>query len=665
MTWFRFDWAPRQAAIIQSVRGVNYSSSPLLAARTPPLRSRIVLMLLSLGFVVLVVRALFIQVIDTDFYLERGAERYASTMKLPASRGRVLDRNGQILAVSIRAPTIALDPVTFAKDAKPGQPEDLARLLGSSLPELQARIRQAQREAAKEAAERQKAKLLRQAASAPAPEAQALRQAADGVQADESKIRYVVLRRQMDADVADRIAQLRIPGLVIVPDYLRRYPEGEAAAHLVGFTSVLGEGQEGIELKFEEQLKGEAGSRGVLRDRLGRVVEDLGEPVEPRNGQDISLTIDSKVQALAYQRLRDAVLDHRAKAGSVVVLDAQSGDILALANYPSFQPEERRNLTGAQLRNRAITDVFEPGSTVKPFVVTLGLEKGVVSPDTVLDTVPFRVNNLLVNDGEHGRPSMSVAQVVQRSSNVGTVRIAQKLDDRDMGEMFRALGFGQRPKIGFPGAVAGRLRPWEKWRPTEKATMSYGYGLSVSLLQIARAYTALARDGELAPLSLIKKNDNKKNDEDTAADPNSGTTQEKPVRIFQPEAARAMRAMLRGTVGPEGTAPKAQPIGYTAGGKTGTAQAYDENTGYSRARHRAWFAGIAPIHTPRVVVAVMIDEPTGEYYGGLVAAPVFKVVVEQALRSLGVPPDLEIPPTTARGVAQAGPAAAPLTRSTP
>lgn len=564
-----------------SVRGVNYSSSPLLASKTPPWRSRFLVMLVGIGFMALAGRALYVQVIESDFFQKKGEERFASTVQLPASRGRILDRNGQILAISVNAPTVSANPRQFK--ASDEQKRALVSLLRMPLKEFNAKL------------------------------------ADDGA--------YVVLKRQIDDGVAQQIKALRIKGLHIEPGYIRRYPENEAAAHVVGFTDIEDKGQEGVELTFQRQLQGTTGSRGVVKDRLGRVVEELGEPVVPRDGRDVQLTIDSKVQALAYQRIRDAVQQHKAKAGSVVVLDAQSGEILALANYPSYLPGERRNLTGAQLRNRAITDVFEPGSTVKPFITAKALENGLVRPETVIDGHPFRVGPLLVNDGNHGADAFTVAQVVQKSSNVGTVRLAQRLDNKEMGEMYAALGFGVKPQIGFPGAATGKLRPWKTWKPVEKATMSYGYGLSASLLQIARAYTALARDGELAPLTLIK-----------------GEEALPSVRVFQPETARTMRKLMRGTVSKEGTAPLAQPIGYSAGGKTGTAEK-QEGRGYNSDKHRAWFSGISPIDNPRVVVAVMIDEPTGVYFGGLVAAPVFKVVVEQALRSLGVPPDLEMPAT--------------------
>ena len=579
----------RRSSSVNAVRGVNYSTSPLLASKTPPWRSRFLVMMVGLGFLALAGRALHVQVIESEFFQKKGEERYASTIQLPASRGRILDRNGQILAISINAPTISVNPQHFK--ASDEQKRALVSLLRMPLKEFDAKL-------------------------------------ADGGA-------YVVLRRQIDDGVAQQIKALRVKGLTIEPGYIRRYPENEAAAHVVGFTDIEDKGQEGIEFAFQRQLQGHTGSRGVVKDRLGRIVEELGEPVDPHDGRDVQLTIDSQIQALAYQRIRDAVQEHKAKAGSVVVLDAQSGEILALANYPSYLPGERRNLTGAQLRNRAITDVFEPGSTVKPFIVSMALEKGFVRPDTVLDTHPFKVGPLLVNDGSHSHDALTVAQVIQKSSNVGTVKMSQRLDNKEMGEMLASLGFGTKPQIGFPGAATGKLRPWKTWKPVEKATMSYGYGLSASLLQIARAYTALARDGELAPLTLIK-----------------GEQALPAVRIFEPETARTMRQLLRGTVSAEGTAPLAQPVGYSAGGKTGTAEK-QEGRGYNSDKHRAWFSGISPIDNPRVVVAVMIDEPTGVYFGGLVAAPVFKTVVEQTLRTLGVQPDMEVKPPVVAAKANA------------
>jgi len=576
-------------AAAQSVRGVNYSTSPLLASKTPPWRSRFLVLLVGVAFSVLIGRALYVQVLRADFFQKQGEQRYASTLNLPANRGRIVDRHGQILAVSVNAPTVAVNPQQFK--AEPDQKRALGTLLRMPLRELDTKL-------------------------------------ADGGA-------YTVLRRQVDDGAVQQIRQLKIKGLQIEPGYLRRYPESEAAAHVVGFTDLEDKGQEGIELTFQRQLQGHGGSRGIVKDRLGRIVEEIGDPVDPRDGRDVELTIDSQVQALAYQRIRDAVTAHKAKAGSVVVLDAQSGEILALANYPSYVPGDRRNLSGGQLRNRAITDVFEPGSTVKPFVVGRALEEGLIRPETVIDTHPFKIGPLTVNDGEHGHPALTVSQVIQKSSNVGTVKISQKLDARTMGELYQSLGFGAKPQIGFPGAATGRLRPWKSWLPVEKATMAYGYGLSASLLQIARAYTAIARDGEMAPVTLIK-----------GGEPLPAT------RIFKPETARTLRTMMRGTVSKDGTAPLAQPMGYSAGGKTGTAEKM-EGRGYNSHKYRAWFSGFSPVDNPRVVVAVMLDEPTGVYYGGMVAAPVFKVVVEQALRTLGVPPDLEVKPQVMAQATQA------------
>jgi cell division protein FtsI (penicillin-binding protein 3) len=366
----------------------------------------------------------------------------------------------------------------------------------------------------------------------------------------------------------------------------------------------------------------------VVKDRLGRVVEAIGDQVDPAHGLDITLAVDAKVQFFAYQRVRDAVAEHKAKAGSVVVLDAQSGEVLALANYPSFNPAERRNLTGAQLRNRALTDTFEPGSTMKPFVVAWALESGRVTPTTPIQTAPgsITITGSTIRDA-HPHGVLTVAEVIQKSSNVGTVKLAMQMDRREMWELYSQVGFGQKPQLQFPGAVTGRLRPYKSWRPIEQATMSYGYGLSTSLFQLARAYTVFARDGDVIPASMLQQ---------TA--PPTG------LRVIKPETARAVREMLRLAAGPGGTAPKAQTIGYSVGGKTGTAHK-QEGKAYTTDKYRAWFVGMAPIENPRIIVAVMIDEPNnGVHYGGDVAAPVFSQVVQQTLRMMGVAPDLDVRP---------------------
>jgi cell division protein FtsI (penicillin-binding protein 3) len=440
--------------------------------------------------------------------------------------------------------------------------------------------------------------------------------------------KFAWLARQVDEAQWERVKALRLAGIHASPEYRRRYPEGEAAAHLVGFTNVEDRGQEGIELAFQAELQGRTGSREVVRDRLGQIVEDMREPVDAVHGRDIQLAADAKIQAYAYQRIRDAVAEHKAAAGSVVVLDVATGEVLALANYPSFDPANRRNLSGAQLRNRALTDTFEPGSTMKPFIAAWALETGRVKPATMIQTAPghLTITGSTIRDA-HPHGALTVAEVVQKSSNVGTVKMAMQMDRKEMWELYSQVGFGQKPQLQFPGAVTGRLRPYKTWRPIEQATMSYGYGLSTSLFQLARAYTAFAHDGEVMALSVLK--------------------QDAPVgalRVFKPETARAVREMLRLAAGPGGTAPKAQALGYSVGGKTGTAHK-QEGKGYATDKYRAWFVGLAPVDNPRIVVAVMVDEPrNGKHYGGDVAAPVFSLVVQQALRTLGVAPDLEVAP---------------------
>jgi cell division protein FtsI (penicillin-binding protein 3) len=347
------------------------------------------------------------------------------------------------------------------------------------------------------------------------------------------------------------------------------------------------------------------------------------------DGRDLQLSIDSKVQFFAYQQLRDAVLEHKAKAGSVVVLDAQSGEVLALANYPSYSPAKRQNLSGAQLRNRALTDTFEPGSTMKPFVAALALEKGLVTPTTTIQTAPGRltIGGSTISDA-HPHGVLTVNEIIQKSSNVGTVKMAMQMQPREMWEMYSHVGFGQKPQLPFPGAVSGRLRAYKGWRPIEQATMSYGYGLSVSLFQLAQAYSVFARDGELVPVTLLK----------ATQDSVTG------VRVMQERHAQAVRSMLHLVTGPGGTAPKAQTMGYSVGGKTGTAHK-QEGRGYADKKYRGFFVGIAPIEQPRIVVAVMIDEPSGgKYFGGDVAAPVFSQTVQQTLRLLGIQPDMAVKP---------------------
>ena len=568
-----------------SARGLNYASSPLLASRTPASRSKLLVAMVGLGFLVLLGRAVYVQAIGTDFYLKQGEIRYARTLDLSASRGRILDRNGQLMATSVPAPSLWAIPKDFK--AAPSERARLARLLGMTPAQLEDRL--------------------------------------DG------SANFVWLRRQVDDTLAKDVLSLGLPGIHQVREFRRQYPEGEAAAHVVGFTNIEDRGQEGIELAFQKDLVGRNGSRRVIKDRIGRVVEDIGDSVAPVDGRDIQLSIDSKLQYFAYRRLRDAVIENKAKAGSVVVLDAQSGEVLALANYPSYAPSDRRNLSGNQLRNRALTDTFEPGSTVKPLIAAWALETGRVKPDTVIHTAPGRMSlgPFTVRD-THPHGDMTVSEVIQKSSNIGAIRMGLMFQPREMWDLYASVGFGQKPQIGFPGVVGGRLKSQKQLDEITRATMSYGYGLSASLFQIAHAYTVFAHDGEYIPVTLMK------------SDSPEGATRVSGVRVISAQTAQTMRQMLSLVTGPGGTAPKAQTPGYSVGGKSGTAYAH-AGKGYDTKKYRSWFVGLSPIKDPRIIVAVMVDEPTaGKWYGGEVAAPVFSDLVQHTLRMLGVPPDLDV-----------------------
>ena len=567
-------------------RSVLYTSSPLLASRTPVWRSKMVVGAIALGFCGLAARAAYIQVVANDFFQRQGEVRFARTLELPANRGRILDRNGLILASSVPAQSIWAIPEDV--NLEKGQLQRLAKLLEMSPSDIARKL------------------------------------------ANDDKS-FVWIKRQVEVDVAKQIADLNIKGLYQRKEYKREYPEGEAAAHVVGFTNVEDKGQEGVELRFNKELSGRNGSRRVIKDRLGRVIEDVGEQTPPVEGRDLQLSIDSKIQFFAYQKLRDSVLVNKAKAGSVVVMDAVTGEVLALANYPSYTPDKRQNLTGAQLRNRALTDTFEPGSVMKPFTIGLALNTGRVKPSTIIDTAPgsVTITGATIHDS-HPHGALTVEQVIQVSSNVGTTKIAMQMPASEMWQTFSEAGFGQKPQIEFPGAVSGRLRPYKSWRPIEQATMSYGYGLSASLFQMVRSYTVFSHGGKIIPATLLKN-----------SEPAVG------VSVFTGQTAAKVRHMLQMAAGPGGTGPKAQTIGYSVGGKSGTA--YKQvGKGYGtdgNRKYRGWFVGMAPIDQPRVIVGVMLDEPSaGKYFGGDVAAPVFSETVQQTLRIMGVQPDMAVRP---------------------
>ena len=561
-------------------RAHKFAESPVLKLRLPAWRSRLMALLILTCFATLIGRSFYLQVLNNDFLKEKGESRYLRDLEISASRGSIADRHGDVLAISTPMKSVWAMPA----DARLSQEQTklLARLLEMDIKELSRKLA-----------------------------------------SDKS---FVFLKRQLPPDVAEQVAAQKLPGIGQDKEYRRFYPSGEMTAHIVGFTGIDDKGLEGVELAFQGQLLGHPGSRRVIKDRRGQIVEDVGSIKLPQDGKDIRLALDSKIQYLAYSRLKQAVVDFKAKAGGVVVVDVNSGEILALANWPTYNPNNRERLSGAQLRNRAVTDTFEPGSTLKPFTVALALESGKVRFDTVINCAPGRmtIGNATISDA-HPHDNLTVAQVIQKSSNVGTVKIASALTPKQMWGMFEAVGFGQVSQLGFPGEVSGRLRPWKSWRPIEQATMSYGHGISVSLMQLARAYTVFAREGNVVPLSLTKVDSNPV----------------EAVQVFSQQTVREMRAMLEMAVQAEGTAPKAQIPGYRVAGKTGTA--YKLEGGQYVRKYVASFVGFAPVSNPRLVVAIMIDEPgSGQHNGGDVAGPVFSKVMGGALRTLGIAQDAAV-----------------------
>lgn len=571
----------RSTSRVAASKGVAFSKSPVLAVNVPNWRSRLVLFVLFAAFAALAARALWLQGVSTQFLQKQGKSRYERLVELPAARGKIMDRNGQVLASSLPVKAVAAFPKEVL-NAPSDKLAELARLLEMPQNELQAKL--------------------------------------------DPKKSYVYLKRQVEMDAVEKIEKLKIDGIDTRKEYKRYYPQGEVTTHMVGFTNVEDRGQEGMELFHQKALMGVPGSRRVIRDRLGHIAEDLGMFREPHHGKDLTLSVDSKLQYIAFTSVKNAVEKFNAQAGGAVVLDVHTGEVLAMANYPTYNPNDRSGLTGAQLRNRVITDTFEPGSTLKPVTVALGLEKKKITPDTVFDTSGGRivVGGRPIRD-MHPKDALTVSGIIQKSSNVGTVKIAQLLEPKDMWELYTKLGYGQAPRFGFPGAVAGRVRPWKSWKPIEYANMSFGHGLSVSLLQLARSYMVFAREGDIIPLSFLK-------------------VTEEPIgqQVISPKTASQVRTMLESVVGPEGTASKAQVAGYRIGGKTGTAEKI-VNGRYSKTDNIGYFVGIAPMSKPRFIIAVMIDNPRGALRtGGSVAAPTAADLASNALRAANVPPDSSI-----------------------
>ncbi|MFN3396978.1 MAG: peptidoglycan D,D-transpeptidase FtsI family protein [Sulfurimicrobium sp.] len=552
-----------------------------LRIRLPLWRAWVVVVLLLLWFIALLLRGLYLQVMNNDFLRQKGDARYSRVIELSAHRGMITDRRGEPLAISTPVESVWASPQDVELTAD--KLHRLARLLDLSQKEIERHLLGSQKE-------------------------------------------FVYLKRGLPPDQAARVMELGIPGIFLQRGYRRYYPAGDVMAHVLGFTNVDDNGQEGMELTYQNWLAGKTGSRRVIKDRVGHIIEDVESVKTPQEGRNLTLSIDRSIQYLAFRELKSAVEAHKAKAGAIVVLNARSGEILAMANLPSYNPNNRVKLDRNSTRNRSITDSFEPGSTLKPFTISAALESGKYKPGSMIETAPgyFSIGPATIHDA-HPEGLLSVAQVIQKSSNVGAAKIALTLPPEYMWSSFNHMGFGQVPHSGFPGEASGRLRPYKTWRPIEQATMAYGHGISVSLLQLARAYTVFANDGELKPLSMLKL------DEAPAGE-----------RVFSPKTAQEMLAMLEMVVQPGGTAPRARIVGYRVAGKTGTAHK-EENGAYARNKYVASFVGLAPVSDPRLIVAVMIDEPEGQYYGGLVAAPVFSNVMGGALRMLSVPPDA---PTT-------------------
>ena len=558
---------------------MNYASSIQMAGikELPPWRSRLLFVFLLLSLCALMVRAVYLQGIHNDFLQQKGDARYGRVIDINAHRGMITDRHGEPLAISTPVESIWVSPQDL--EATPQQIKRLAQILGMGVEEVKNRLFDTSRD-------------------------------------------FVYLKRQIPPDQAEKVINLGMPGIALSREYRRYYPEADVTAHLLGFTDVDDNGQEGIELAFQEQLGGKAGSQRVIKDRRGHIVEDVASIRAPKPGSDLALSLDSKIQYLAYREIRLAVERNNAKAGSIVVLDAKSGEVLALANWPSYNPNNRVKPNVQLLRNHAVTDLFEPGSTMKPFTVAAALEAGKIRPGTLINTEGgvFTVGGRKIHD-THPEAVLTVAQVIQKSSNVGAAKIALSLSPKTLWDSLSENGFGAQTGSAFPGEAAGKLRDFKKWLPIEQATMSYGNGISVNLLQLARAYTVFANDGDLKPVTLFRQDV-----------PSDGR------KVYSQATAKAVRDMLELVVKPGGTAPLAQINGYRVAGKTGTSHKLEN--GHYVNRYIASFVGLAPASSPRLIVAVMINEPGGEqYYGGQVAAPVFSNVMGSALRLLNVPND--------------------------
>lgn len=543
------------------------------------LRGRVLLVVCALGLcsVSLIGRAAYVQLVNRDFYQREGNERFVRNIEIPTSRGMITDRNGEPVAVSSPVESIWCDPQELLK--YPGRLPELARALGEPLDTLTSRLSQ---RAEKE---------------------------------------FYYLKRRINPDEARKILAHGVPGVYSKREYRRFYPQGEAMAHVLGFTNIDDRGQEGVELAFDEWLRGSPGAKKVIRDNRGRIVENVDLVKQAQPGKDLTLSIDRRIQFLAYRELRNALISHGASSGSAVVLDVATGEVLAMVNLPAFNPNAASLGKPDAHRNRAVTDLFEPGSTAKPLTVAAGLENGVITPATVFNTNPgWMPNGRYRTTDTHNYGVLDTTGVIRKSSNVGAAQIANRLDKRQFYDFFRKMGYGQSTRSGFPGEAAGLFPAPDQWSGTSKQTMSYGYGLAVTPLQVAHAYATLANGGRAIQPTFVKGERNE------------------PKQVLDPMIAAEVMKMMQTVTEPGGTAIQAAILGYHVAGKTGTSRKASAG-GYSR-NYLSFFAGVVPVDNPRFAMAVVVNDPTnGSYYGGSVAGPVFHNVMEGALRLMDVPPD--------------------------
>ncbi|HHS1392442.1 TPA: peptidoglycan D,D-transpeptidase FtsI family protein [Neisseria meningitidis] len=542
-------------------------------------RISFVLMAIAVLFAGLIARGLYLQTVTYNFLKEQGDNRIVRTQTLPATRGTVSDRNGAVLALSAPTESLFAVPKEMKEMPSAAQLERLSELVDVPVDVLRNKLEQKGKS-------------------------------------------FIWIKRQLDPKVAEEVKALGLENFVFEKELKRHYPMGNLFAHVIGFTDIDGKGQEGLELSLEDSLHGEDGAEVVLRDRQGNIVDSLDSPRNkaPKNGKDIILSLDQRIQTLAYEELNKAVEYHQAKAGTVVVLDARTGEILALANTPAYDPNRPGRADSEQRRNRAVTDMIEPGSAMKPFTIAKALDSGKVDATDTFNTLPYKIGPATVQD-THVYPTLDVRGIMQKSSNVGTSKLSAMFTPKEMYDFYHDLGVGVRMHSGFPGETAGLLRSWRRWQKIEQATMSFGYGLQLSLLQLARAYTVLTHDGELLPVSFEKQ----------AVAP-------KGKRVIKASTAKKVRELMVSVTEAGGTGTAGAVDGFDVGAKTGTARKL-VNGRYVDNKHVATFIGFAPAKNPRVIVAVTIDEPTANgYYGGVVTGPVFKQVMGGSLNILGVSP---------------------------